>query len=1009
MPSQDHVRDSYRIEGVGDGSTHMAFSHRVGRSLCMTMCTGFGLFLISVGFYTLFSETQPPCPLEDLFLVGAPAPPDLDLGELGDGELECNTPPVQDATCSRGPSTEPTDACEDFVAGGTCPSTCEHTEQESGRAFVVYRNQRTSQDSGPSHFVCVGWDEVDSGWKLLIGGGGGFNPRASDVLVASYGEDEFASGEGVRETVGGTGAANGLTFGYAAGDLEVTEDPSSDQFDFLVNGTFIVAHQPAAEATPPPPPCHNVPPGGASSPGWFAFGGAILVMAMMVGGLRGGCKYEEVELDKTQTGVVITISRRACMCLESLRRMHCLLLRTPETHTLSLDAEAAQCDYEADGGVCSGAITCGKSVVVANSYFENADGSITQGLDVERTVQIWNGPPLSMSAAKRLQKQINAFLNPHRVEKRETVKFDGPEWKGAPKRDGDDLERSLGGGGGGGGGGSPTSVRRPRSPVRGASSFGSHLRQPPRLSSQVRAERQKVVDEVRTAGTDGLLGDLQQAREVYGQLLGLRRQTIANGRPVTPELDMLLRNMDKDMQQIETKLRISGQEVPLNRLASVSSAEDVPGPPPGASPPVGRPQAGGGLPAPPRQTFGSSEPILPSPRPTGTSTAGMEQEQGPPLGEQPPPPQAATVVSAESESAARFRAGLAGMAQLEQSERMDDEDDQHQEQEQPQDDGVSEELQEDEEQNEEHDEEGQLLEAPALSVGGSDHDVDTTKTSALPPPALAPPMAPLGSGTGAQAVTLPPLKPASSSSGFGGTASMLARLSAFKAEKEKAVSATTATEGSESGPAAILPPVLPALASPEEDVNDDDDDDDAASDSGGDEPEELEAAEAAEGVQDDATEQQEQDPGQQADSGEQRQGEEEEEREEDVDASKEGDGRDAPGGEAEAAAPAPAIKAKTDTAKRRAELMQKRKVETAKKKKKAAAAAAAADAGVGAAGGTPPRSTTPPRGTRGADGDTKSDATAVAAAKRAAQKKRAATMRAKAKAKRDGTPPRAKP
>eukprot|EP01046_Picozoa_sp_COSAG06_P082229 COSAG06_NODE_29282_length_559_cov_1.036957_1_plen_64_part_10 len=49
MPSQDHVRDSYRIEGVGDGSTHMAFSHRVGRSLCMTMCTGFGLFLIPVG------------------------------------------------------------------------------------------------------------------------------------------------------------------------------------------------------------------------------------------------------------------------------------------------------------------------------------------------------------------------------------------------------------------------------------------------------------------------------------------------------------------------------------------------------------------------------------------------------------------------------------------------------------------------------------------------------------------------------------------------------------------------------------------------------------------------------------------------------------------------------------------------------------------------------------------------------------------------------------------------
>ena len=51
-------------DNTGDFQT-FRFHHFVGRSLCMLMCTGLGLFLCMIGLITLFSEvTREPCVVE---------------------------------------------------------------------------------------------------------------------------------------------------------------------------------------------------------------------------------------------------------------------------------------------------------------------------------------------------------------------------------------------------------------------------------------------------------------------------------------------------------------------------------------------------------------------------------------------------------------------------------------------------------------------------------------------------------------------------------------------------------------------------------------------------------------------------------------------------------------------------------------------------------------------------------------------------------------------------------
>ena len=748
---------AYRMDVYDE--VKMAFSHRVGRSLCFTMCTGLGLFLFAVGLATALSETRDPCPLE-VVETEAPAPPTLDLGALGDGTLACTTPPVQvvSPTCLRNDTTVAGDTCEDFVLGEVaCPDSCvyEDPEDVSGTGFIVFSQQPVTarfpawSSSGPSNFICVGWD--GDSWVTLapaergIGTNRAFSPAASDVLVASYRGSEFATARGELQYVGGTGAEDRQILGYRSGDLAVTVAGAVPSFD--LNGTHIVPHPPAVQPAPPPPPCHAVPPGGASSIGWFAFGGAILLMAIMIGGLRGGCKYEEVEMEKSQESVVITITRRACMCIEAFRCQKCILRES--VHTLSSDVEAAQCDYEADGGVCSGAIHCGKSVVVANNFYENADGSITQGLDVESTVQVWNGPPLSMSASQRLQKQINKFLNPDYVETRERIKFDGPEWKGTPRRDIDAPAR------GADGHASPPKSRRPRTPTRTASSFGSHLRQPPRLPVEIREQRLQQQQQVKIANNDTLLGDLQQARDVQAQLLELRRQTIANGRPMTTELDMLLQNMEDNMKQIEAKLRLSGQEVPLNRSTSLTHA---PMPPPGDAYLNARPQALHQMP-------GSSASTFPSQPSRGDTGAQMELV--------PAGSPAVSLGRSTTQFEHNVADGLAGIATAEVEERSGGERPVDNVDVTDQRDDAS-----DSSAPEDHasQEQAQLLAAPARSAS-------TTEAVKLQ----------AADDSQSTVRALAPLK----ASSIGGTASMLARLSAFKAQKAAAIVAEPPSESPE--------------------------------------------------------------------------------------------------------------------------------------------------------------------------------------------------------------------
>ena len=81
-------------------------------------------------------------------------------------------------------------------------------------------------------------------------------------------------------------------------------------------------------------------------------------------------------------------------------------------------------------------------------------------------------------------------------------------------------------------------------------------------------QRQKTIQQVKIASNGTLLGDLQHARDVQAQLLDLRRQAIENGRPIPPELEMHLRNLDEHMSKIETQLPRSGQEVPPHRSTS---------------------------------------------------------------------------------------------------------------------------------------------------------------------------------------------------------------------------------------------------------------------------------------------------------------------------------------------------------------------------------------------------------------------------------------------------------
>jgi hypothetical protein len=287
------------------------------------------------------------------------------------------------------------------------------------------------------------------------------------------------------------------------------------------------------------------------------------------------------------------------------------------------------------------------------------------------------------------------------------------------------------------------------------------------------------MQQVKIADNDTLLGDLQQARNVQAQLLELQRQTMENGRPMTTELAMLIENMQQNMSQIETKLRLSGQEVPLNRSSSLSFAS-TPQAPPGDARLNARPQAQHqAFPSPNRGDTGGEMALVPAGSAPGRSASASQFQES-------------------------LADGLAGMATADVAERAGGElrvgsidvtdrtaENAHNEQGPPQGDDANDSSAEEDQAPQEQ---AQLLAPPALAIdsavsGSAPTTASTTEASGA--------VKVIGAD-GSQSTAPAPLKTAN----IGGTASMLARLSAFKAQK----AATTVA--------------APLSASPEEDASD---------------------------------------------------------------------------------------------------------------------------------------------------------------------------------------------
>ena len=514
---------------------HLYLSHKVGRSLCMLMCAGLGLFLCAIGVITLVAESvYEPCDLEPAEgprrePPPPPPPPPTEVGPLGTGSVGCA--PLNATGAERG-----------FVM---------YSAEAVGTRFAGYPDT-----GGAEHFACVAWvGGLEPGWRLQAGAQPsiGRSLAPSDVLVASF-EPGFGPptpGEGAREELG---AAGGATFGYASGDLEISRDGNTTTF--LVNGTALVAHPPPPPpAPPPPPPCHEVPPGGTHSLGWFLFGGLVLILSLFFGGCRGGCKYEEVEFAKHSQGVQVTVSRFAFQCIKSWKccRLGSEKSHIDKPHAFTRDLEAQKVDYEEAGGVCAPAPRDGKTLVVSDGE-TLADGhASTRRLakPVIKTLQIWNGQALSLSDAKQLETDINKFLQGEGwkgFEKaRELTDWHGDEWKGTPRETGPGSPRKA------------SRVRRDS--MKRTSSFAPTQRQK-RFSTAKLLEQQKAKEAAQLRNPKDLVEELQQARSIFLDLQRLQADSAKRGRPQTAELDMLVKNMEAELQQLEMKFYDAGESVP---------------------------------------------------------------------------------------------------------------------------------------------------------------------------------------------------------------------------------------------------------------------------------------------------------------------------------------------------------------------------------------------------------------------------------------------------------------
>ena len=236
---------------------HLYLSHKVGRSLCMLMCAGLGLFLCAIGVITLVAESvYEPCDLEP---AEGPSPQPCCLQNWRPVTCVCDLEPAEGP--SREPPPPPPPPQTEVGPLGTGSVGCAPLNATGAeRGFVMYSAEAVGtrfagypDTGGAEHFACVAWvGGLEPGWRLQAGAQPpiGRSLAPSDVLVASF-EPGFGSptlGEGAREELG---AAGGATFGYASGDLEISRDGNTTTF--LVNGAALVAPPPPPPPAPPPP------------------------------------------------------------------------------------------------------------------------------------------------------------------------------------------------------------------------------------------------------------------------------------------------------------------------------------------------------------------------------------------------------------------------------------------------------------------------------------------------------------------------------------------------------------------------------------------------------------------------------------------------------------------------------------------------------------------------------------------------------------------------------------
>ena len=97
--------------------------------------------------------------------------------------------------------------------------------------------------------------------------------------------------------------------------------------------------------------------------------------------------------------------------------------------------------------------------------------------------------------------------------------------------------------------------------MKRTSSFAPTQRQK-RFSTAKLLEQQKAKEAAQLRNPKDLVEELQQARSIFLDLQRLQADSAKRGRPQTAELDMLVKNMEAELQQLEMKFYNAGESVP---------------------------------------------------------------------------------------------------------------------------------------------------------------------------------------------------------------------------------------------------------------------------------------------------------------------------------------------------------------------------------------------------------------------------------------------------------------